>query len=212
MDFDYNTQRRNLRLPEYGRHIQKMVQYVQNIKDRDKRNEQARTVISVLGNLNPHLRDIQDFRHKLWDHLYLIADFDLDIDSLYPVPTPQTFEEKPVAIPYQHTPVAAMHYGRNIENMVNTIAERPDDEKKKELIANMAHYMKKQYLIWNKDTVSDAIIFKDMIALSKGRITVDPSLKLQEMQCEVLRHTNASMTGTGSHHQGKKKKKKKQQR
>jgi len=197
MEFDYNTQRRRLRLPEYGRHIQKMIQYVKAIEDTDKRNEQVMAVVTVMGNLNPHLRDIQDFRHKLWDHVYLIADFDIDIKSPYPVPAPETFDEKPQPIPYPNTPVTAMHYGRNIERMVNTIADRPESDEKQKMIAAMAHYMKKQYLIWNKDTVSDEIIFKDMIALSKGRITIDPSLKLSEMQNENLRQPGFMLPNNG---------------
>ena len=197
MEFDYNTQRRRLRLPEYGRHIQKMIQYVKAIEDPDKRNEQVMAVVTVMGNLNPHLRDIQDFRHKLWDHVYLIADFDIDIKSPYPVPAPETFDEKPQPIPYPNTPVTAMHYGRNIERMVNTIADRPESDEKQKMIAAMAHYMKKQYLIWNKDTVSDEIIFKDMIALSKGRITIDPSLKLSEMQNENLRQPGFMLPNNG---------------
>ncbi len=178
MEFDYNTQRRKLRLPEYGRHIQKMIQYVKSIDDREKRNEQIRAVVSVMGNLNPHLRDIQDFRHKLWDHVYLIADFDIDIDSPYPVPTPATFEEKPQRIPYPNSPVSIMHYGRNIENMWSAIADLPAGDEKDTMIAAMAYYMKKQYVTWNKETVGDDIIVKDIEALSKGRVKVDSQLKL----------------------------------
>jgi hypothetical protein len=126
MSFDYNTQRRKLRLPEYGRHIQKMIQYVKTIEDREERNRQMMAVIAVMGNLNPHLRDIVDFRHKLWDHVYLIADFDIDIDSPYPIPVPETFDEKPQAIPYPQSPLAVMHYGRNVENILNAIAKRPE--------------------------------------------------------------------------------------
>ena len=217
MEFDYNTQRRKLRLPEYGRHIQKMIQYVKTIEDNEKRNQQVMAVVAVMGNLNPHLRDIQDFRHKLWDHVYLIADFDIDIQSPYPIPAPDTFNEKPHPIPYPHTPITAMHYGRNIENMVSAIADRPESDEKRLMIAAMAHYMKKQYLIWNKDTVSDEIIFKDMIALSKGRITIDPSLKLSEMHNENLRQPtlmlqNNSSNGNGKNKNRKNNNKKKQQR
>jgi hypothetical protein len=184
MNSDYNTQRRKLRLPEYGRHIQKMIQYVKAIENREQRNKQMMAVISVMGNLNPHLRDIVDFRHKLWDHVYLIADFDIDIDSPYPIPQPDTFEEKPQQIPYPHTPVKVMHYGRNIENLLAAIVERPESEEKQAMIVSMAQYMKKQYLMWNKDTVSDDIIFKDIALLSKGRITINPSLRLANVQSD----------------------------
>ena len=184
MSFDYNTQRRKLLLPEYGRHIQKMIQYVKTIKDRDERNRQMMAVISVMGNLNPHLRDIVDFRHKLWDHVYIIAEFDIDIDSPYPVPVPETFDEKPQSIPYPQSPLAVMHYGRNVENILNTIATYPDSDAKQAMIVSVAQYMKKQYIIWNKDSVTDDIIFRDIERLSNGRITVNPSLKLPHVHPE----------------------------
>jgi hypothetical protein len=207
MKFDYNTQRRNLVLPEYGRHIQKMIQYVKSVEDRGKRNEQVRSVVAVMGNLNPHLRDIVDFRHKLWDHVYLIADFDIDIDSPYPVPAPATFKEKPALIPYPNTPVSIMHYGRNIENMLKGIIDYPEGPVKEAMIAAMAHYMKKQYLTWNKDTVSDDIIFKDIEMLSKGRIHVNPALKLMKIQSNTPNPHHAQNNNNGKNKKFKKKKK-----
>jgi hypothetical protein len=207
MEFDYNTQRRNLALPEYGRHIQKMMQYVKSIKDRNKRNEQVRAVVAVMGNLNPHLRDIVDFRHKLWDHVYLIADFNIDIDSPYPVPTPATFREKPALIPCSHTPVKIMHYGRNIENMLKAIMDYPDGMVKESMIAAMANYMKKQYLTWNKDTVSDDIIFKDIEILSQGRIHVNPALRLMKVQSNTPNLHHMQNNNNGKNKKFKKKKK-----
>ncbi|MDR3351335.1 MAG: DUF4290 domain-containing protein [Prevotellaceae bacterium] len=206
MNFDYNSQRRNLVLPEYGRHIQKMIQYVKSIKDREKRNEQVRAVVAVMGNLNPHLRDIVDFRHKLWDHVYLIADFEIDIDSPYPLPTPATFKEKPATIPYPKSPVSIMHYGRNIENMLKVLADIPECPNKETMITAMANYMKKQYLTWNKDTVTDDIILKDMESLSKGRIHVNPSLKLMEIQNNNPPHLYHQQNNNGKKKFKKKKK------
>jgi hypothetical protein len=212
MKFDYNTQRRNLVLPEYGRHIQKMIQYVKSVQDRGKRNEQVRSVVTVMGNLNPHLRDIVDFRHKLWDHVYLIADFDIDIDSPYPVPVPETFKEKPAIIPYPNTPVRIMHYGRNIENMLKVLAGIPDGPEKETMIAAMAHYMKKQYLTWNKDAVSDDIIFKDIEVLSKGRIHVNPALKLMNIQSNNSNNSNNHPRHSQNNKNGKNKKHKKKKK
>jgi hypothetical protein len=209
MKFDYNTQRRNLVLPEYGRHIQKMIQYVKSVENREKRNEQVRAVVAVMGNLNPHLRDIVDFRHKLWDHVYLIADFDIDIDSPYPVPAPATFKEKPASIPYPHSPVSIMHYGRNIENMLQAITDCAESPTKEAMIAAMALYMKKQYLTWNKDTVSDDIIFKDIALLSKGRIHVNPALKLMNIQSN---NPNPHPYHTQNNNNGKNKKFKKKKK
>lgn len=193
-NLDYNTQRKKLVLPEYGRHIQKMIQYLMTIEDREKRNEQAMAVIAVMGNLNPHLRDVNDFKHKLWDHLQLISDFQIDIDSPYPTPSRESFQEKPKQIPYPHSPIKEMHYGRNIENMLNAIADREEGDEKQAMIATMAHYMKKQYVAWNKEAVSDDMILRDIKKLSGGRIIIAPETKIQDLQNEAYFQHN--QTGT----------------
>lgn len=168
---DYNTQLNKLALPEYGRHIQRMVEHLRTIPDREKRNEQARAVIAVMGNLFPYLRDINDFKHKLWDHLFIIADFDLDIDSPYPKPSPTTFEEKPREVPYTSPDsIKIKHYGRGIQDMVQHVADMPDDEKRRAAVMALANHMKKAYLSWNKDVVSDDVIYKDIETLSGGKI------------------------------------------
>ena len=117
----YNTERVKLYIPEYGRNVQKMVDYLKTIEDRDKRNEQARAVIKVMEILNPavHLQD--NYEQKLWDHLFIISGFDLDVDAPYPMPAPESLQERPVAVPIQKKPVRANHYGRNIENLINTV-------------------------------------------------------------------------------------------
>ncbi len=169
---DYNTQREKLQMPEYGRHVQDMINYVKNIPDKEKRNEQIQAVVSVMGTLNPQLRDINDFKHKLWDHVHIISDFQIDIDSPYPTPTRETLAARPNTIPLEKTPVKASHYGRNIQNMIEVIAQRPDDEVKTYMIKTLASYMRQQYLIWNKDSVSEETIFNDINKLSDGRIVV----------------------------------------
>ena len=130
MTYDYNTQRKRMALPEYGRNVQKMIDHIKTIEDRNERNRAARTVISVMGNLNPHLRDEGDFRHKLWDHLALIANFELDIDSPYPVPEPIKFFEKPKSVPYQQGNIKFLHYGRIVELMIDAASEMEDGEEK----------------------------------------------------------------------------------
>ena len=171
-ELDYNTEREKLNMPEYGRHVQKMVEYVASLPDKEKRNEQIQSVIQVMGTLNPQLRDINDFKHKLWDHVQVISDFKIDIDSPYPTPTRESLSTAPSPIPLQKTPVKAAHYGRNIQNMIEVIAQREDDEVKTYMIKTLASYMKQQYLIWNKDSVSEETIFNDIHKLSDGRITV----------------------------------------
>ncbi len=175
---DYNTQREKLLMPEYGRHVQEMINYVKNLPDKEKRNEQIQAVVAVMGTLNPQLRDINDFKHKLWDHVQIISDFEIDIDSPYPTPTKETLTTKPNPIPLQKAPIKAAHYGRNIQNMIEVIAAREDDQVKTNMIKTLASYMKQQYLIWNKDSVSEETIFKDIYNLSEGRITVPESVHI----------------------------------
>ncbi len=174
----YNTERVKLYIPEYGRNVQKMVDYLKTIEDREKRNEQAKAVIKVMEILNPavHLQD--NFEQKLWDHLYIISGFDLDVDSPYPMPAPESLQEKPKMVPIQKKPVKAAHYGRNIENMIDLIADQQDEDTRASMIRTLGVYMKQQYLIWNKDTVSDETILKDIELLSEGRVTIPEGIQL----------------------------------
>ena len=175
---DYNTQREKLVLPEYGRHVQKMIEHVKAIEDKEKRSEQMRAVVQVMGILNPQIRELNDYKHKLWDHAQVIGGFDLDIDAPYPAPTPQQFEERPDVIKLPEKPVRAASYGRNIENMINLIADREDDDLQKEMIRTLALYMRQQYLIWNKDNVSEETIFADIERLSDGKLKVPEDIHL----------------------------------
>ena len=177
----YNTERVRLYIPEYGRNVQKMVNYLKTIEDREKRNEQARAIIKVMEILNPAVHLEEDFEHKLWDHLYIISGFDLDIDSPYPMPEPESLNQKPEPVPMNGKPIKATHYGRNIENIINLIAEKEDGEVKTAMISQLAVYMRQQYLIWNKDTVADETIFQDIEKLSDNRIKVPEGLQLSRV-------------------------------
>lgn len=126
----YNTERKKLIIPEYGRHIQRMVDYCKNITDREERNEFAQMIIAVMGNLNPHLRDIPDFQHKLWDQLFIMAEFDLDVDSPFPIPTELEMNSKPRKIPYPGFSGKYRYYGRNLRKMIEVASEWEDDDKK----------------------------------------------------------------------------------
>lgn len=188
---DYNTQREKLVLPEYGRHVQKMIEQVKAIEDKEKRSEQMRAVVQVMGLLNPQIREVNDYRHKLWDHAQVIAGFDLDIDAPYPAPTPQQFEERPDVIALPGRPIKAACYGRNIENMIALIADREDDDIKKEMIRTLAIYMRQQYLIWNKDNVAEETIFADIERLSEGKLKVPGDIHLGA----ISQNTNFSRPG-----------------
>lgn len=185
MEFNYNTQRKKLVLPEYGRNIQKMIEHVINIKDREERNRAAKTIISIMGNVNPHLRDISDFKHKLWDHLALISDFKLDIDSPYETIAKETLLEKPKKIPYQHSKIKYLHYGRLIEKLIHKAAELEEGEEKNKLILLILNHMKKSYLNWNRNQVNDDLILDNFKELSVGKIEIPDDIKLTETR-EIL--------------------------
>ncbi len=177
----YNTERVRLYIPEYGRNVQKMVDYLKTIEDRQKRNEQARAIIKVMEILNPSVHLEEDFEHKLWDHLYIISGFDLDIDAPYPMPAPESLNQKPEAVPINNKPIKAVHYGRNIENIIDLIADKEDGDSKTEMIRQLAVYMRQQYLIWNKETVADETIFQDIEKLSEYRIKIPEGMQLNRV-------------------------------
>ena len=181
----YNTEREKLNMPEYGRNVQKMVEYLKGIEDRDKRNEQARAVVKVMEILNPQVYLQENYEQKLWDHLQIISNFELDIDSPYPKPSKERLYERPEVIPIKQKPIKATHYGRNIESIIDLIAEQEDGEVKTAMIRSLAIYMRQQYLIWNKDSVADQTIFQDIEKLSDYRIKVPEGLQLSRISSDA---------------------------
>ncbi|MBN1950633.1 MAG: DUF4290 domain-containing protein [Bacteroidales bacterium] len=173
MSFDYNTSRKKLVLPEYGRNIQKMVDYIKTIEDRDERNRLAQAIVAIMGNLNPHLRDINDFKHKLWDHIAIIAHFELDIDFPYEIPQAEMFQKPPRTVEYGTHRIAYRHYGKSIEMIIDAVCEIPESPEKDRMTNAIANHMKKSYLSWNRDTVGDDLILKDLGRLSKGRLNTE---------------------------------------
>lgn len=197
----YNTERVRLYIPEYGRNVQKMVDYLKTIEDRDKRNAQARAVIKVMEILNPavHLQD--NYEQKLWDHLFIISGFDLDVDAPYPMPAPESLNERPLQVPIRKTPIKASHYGRNIENMLALIAEHEEGEVKTAMILTLAGYMKQQYRIWNKETVSDETIFQDIARLSEGRVVVPEGLQIAKVDAGTPQRQGGQFNKSGKNRQ-----------
>lgn len=207
MTYDYNSSRKKLILPEYGRNIQKMVNHIKTIEDRDERNKAARTIIGVMGNLNPHLRDVNDFKHKLWDHLAIISDFDLDIDSPYETPERSSLQSKPDKVPYSQHRINRKHYGRSIVLMIEKAVELEEGEEKEDLIRMIAYHMKKSYLTWNREAVSDDEIIMDLKTLSGGKLEVSGDLKLPETK-DILAKNRPQHSGgkkQGAKKQGGKK-------
>ena len=201
---EYNTQREPLKMSEYGRNILKMVEGLREIPDKEKRTEQARAIIKTMEILNPQVRQQENWEQKLWDHLYMIAGFDLDVDSPYPCPVKEDFETKPVPLPMKGTKIRATHYGRNIEKILDLLAAEPDGEVKTQMIRSLAIYMRQQYLIWNKDNVSDETIFADIEKLSEYKIKVPEGITLGK----VSENADFSRPGIGNQGgQGKNKRK-----
>lgn len=177
---DYNSNRKKLLLPEYGRNIQNMVNHVMTIEDRDERNKAAQTVIDVMGNLYPYLRDIADFNHKLWDHIAIMTNFELDIDYPYDLPTPEVLYGKPDKIPYSNNRIRYRHYGRVVELMIERAITYEDGQEKDLLVQMIADHMKKCYVTWNNDSVDDELILSDFKELSRGQLNLPENFQLAQ--------------------------------
>tara|TARA_B110001450_G_scaffold230641_1_gene232026 strand:- start:781 stop:1446 length:666 start_codon:yes stop_codon:yes gene_type:complete len=171
-NIEYNTERNKLIIPEYGRHLQKMVDYAISIEDTAERNKVAKAIIDVMGNLNPHLRDVNDFKHKLWDQLFIISDFKLDVESPFDKPTREELSERPERLPYPQNFPKYRFYGNNIKRMIDVALRWDEGELKQALVVTIANHMKKCFLNWNKDTVEDAVIFNHLYELSDGGIDI----------------------------------------
>ena len=174
-NLEYNSDREDLIIPEYGRHIHKMVNQAIECNNKDERNNMAKAIIGVMGNLNPHLRDVPDFQHKLWDQLFIMSEFQLDVDSPYPKPSKEIFEQKPEKLNYPQNHPKYRFYGNNIKKMIDVAVSWEDGEMKSQLVYVIANHMKKCFLNWNKDTVEDTVIYEHLFELSNGKISLDSS-------------------------------------
>ncbi len=178
--FDYNTSREPLKLPEYGRNIQRMVDHMKRIPDREERNLAARTIIAIMANMYPQTREMEDYEHKLWDHLAIMADFDLDIDAPFPLPTEERLQEPPRRVPYSEHTIRYKHYGYLIEEMLREVAKMEEGEARQQAVVMIANQMKKQYLTWNRPQVSDQVIFKDIEEITGGALRVPEGVTLKD--------------------------------
>ena len=174
---DYNTRRPKMVIPEYGRNIQKMIDHAMTVENKEERNKIANAIISVMGQLNPHLRDIADFKHKLWDHLFIISDFKLDVDSPYPLPDREAIAKKPEKLAYPENNIRFKHYGKTIENLIDQAILLEEKEEKNALIRIIANLMKKTYLTFNRDSVNDELIIADLKTLSQGKLQLEDSFE-----------------------------------
>lgn len=190
MKKNYNYKRRKLYLPEYGRHIQEMVDSLLKIDDRRERNRQARAVIAVMGNLNPLLRDTADFTHKLWDHLFIMSDFQLDVDSPYSRPTRQELTVSPRRMPYAQDRIPMKHYGKYVGRMIRALAGEQRPQTVARTVDNLARYMRTKSYEYNQEHPNNEVIIKDIKRMSGGGITID-EVALNNLRSDYKQHLPA---------------------
>ena len=194
-NFDYNSTRNKLILSEYGRNVQNMVKYIVALPTKEERNRYAAVVIDLMGFLNPHLRDVADFKHKLWDHLHIISDYQLDVDSPYPKPTPEAIYMKPKPLRYPHQRIRYKHYGKTIELMIEKAKSIEEPERRKNMIQAIANFMKMAYVQWNKDSVSDELILSDLVAMSNGELKIEENINLNRVEYRAAPQSNNNNRG-----------------
>ena len=171
---EYNSERNHLVIPEYGRHVQKMVEHCLEEEDKDKRSKMAQATVEVMASINPNHRDANDFQQKLWDQLFIISDFKLDVNSPYPIPDKEEIFKKPEPLQYPQNYPKYRFYGNNISLMIDEAIKVEDGKLKDALVYNIANHMKKCFLNWNRDSVKDSVIFKHLEELSNGKLVLKP--------------------------------------
>ncbi len=193
---EYNTQRNHLTMKEYGRHIQRMVEYVVTIDDRSKRQQQAQVVIEMMGLLNPHLKNVDDFKHLLWDHLFFVSDFKLDVDCPYPIPTKENYKQKPDPLPYPKRKPRYSHLGKNLELVIDKALLEENPEKKIGFANSIAYYMKLAYSTWHKELVHDDGIRSELNVITNGQLEFDSTPFVKHFRPQEGRDNNR--TGGGN--------------
>ena len=199
LEMEYNTSRNHLSMKEYGRHIQKMVEHVLTIEDKEQRQKNAFAVIELMGFLNPHLKNVEDFKHKLWDHLFFISDFKLDVDSPYPIPQKETYKLKPDPLPYPKRHPKYAHLGKNLEVVINKALAQEDPEKKAGFAHHIAYYMKLAYSNWHKELVHDDAIRSELDTITGGELEFSntPYIKHRNQNFERDDYGSGGRSGGG---------------
>ena len=194
----YNSERTPLIIPEYGRHMHIMVEQLLETEDKEERNKKAKAVIGVMGNLNPHLRDVPDFQHKLWDQFFIMAEFDIDVESPFERPQKELLDMKPEKLAYPQNHPKYRFYGSNIKRMIDVAIQWEEGELKEVLVFTIANHMKKNFLSWNKDTVEDAVILAHLDELSEGKLKVAASQLPLSESSDLLKFKNKNGNGPSS--------------
>lgn len=175
---DYNTTRPPMIIPEYGRNIQEMILYTCTLADREKRNKAAKFIVTIMAQMHPQVKDTIDYKRKLWDHMYIISNFSLDVDSPFPPPPPLTLSTKPEKISYHDKEIEFKHYGKNIAMIIEKATEFPEGPEKDALVKAIAIHLKKSYLNWNRESVNDELIEEHLRILSKGKLKLKEDVRL----------------------------------
>jgi len=199
----YNTKRKQLIIPEYGRHIHLMIEQAMAEPNSEERNNKAKAIIGVMGNLNPHLRDVPDFQHKLWDQFFIMANFDIDVDCPYEKPEKEVLDAKPKKLPYPQNYPKYRFYGNNIKRMIDVAINWEENELKEVLVFTIANHMKKSFLSWNKDSVDDAVIMGHLDELSNGKLKVAASQLPLSESSDLLKFKTKNGNGPKSNNSNK---------
>lgn len=202
---NYNTQRKKLAIPEYGRNIQGLVDYAMTIEDREKRNSFVNIIINAMAQVNPSVKETSNYKHKLWDHLFIMSDYKLDVDSPFPKPIPEEVESKPERLSYKSSFIRFRPYGKIIENMIDKIIDMPEGEEKKTLIEMIAQHLKKSYLQWNVSSCDDEMILSHFEQLSHGKLKLHEDFKLHSTKKLLSDHSMQRNKNHTQQNQGKKK-------
>jgi hypothetical protein len=195
---EYNSTRNKLVIPEYGRNIQKMIEYVMTVEDRSKRTKLAEAVVNIMAQINPQQKDVSDLKHKLWDHLYIISDFKLDVDSPYPAPSPENLNKKPEKINYKKNNIRFRHYGKNMEFIIQKAIEYEEGPERDAFVKTIANHLKKSYLTWNRESVNDELIEDHLEILSSGKLKLAEDTRLNNTNEILARNRKKKYTGKQS--------------
>lgn len=201
----YNTQRVKMHIPEYGRNVQNMIEYAKNIENREDRNKAARAIIEVMGQINPHLRDVEDYTHKLWTHLFIMSNFDLDVDSPYPLPSKEGLLKRPEDMPYPKNKAVLGHFGYYTEEIIKAVSESNDPEEKEYLSEVLGNLMKKNYLIYHTENVENRAIANYLDQISKGEIKLRKPEDLKSTK-QILKEYGINMKAQPKRKKSKKRK------
>jgi hypothetical protein len=207
---EYNTQRKKMIIPEYGRNMQKMINKCVEIKDREKRNRTAEFIVSVMANMNPKVKESGDYKQKLWDHLYIISDFKLDVNSPYPPPPKDVLQSKPKRLSYPSLDIRFAHYGKNVEKIIEKAADYPEGPEKEALVKAIANHLKKSYLNWNRNSVDDDMILKHLAILSKNQLKLDDDFEFHQTS-EILARSKKKKFSKQNHQGGNPRNRRKRQ-